>query len=165
METTTTNNQTTNGRHDVEDYHDVFSAYLNARTRMNGDLPVCSASSSPLVQRRRLDRNRLQELKNGRQVKGERRADVPQRQGTRPCQRCGHTRDWARDCTLTSTKRPRFGKDSLDESMVVVTSEPEFLLREAFLTSVDISAREAVLDGGAQSFVVGRDTLMMSRHS
>ena len=63
----------------------------------------------------------------------------------------------ARHCTLPSTKRPRFGQGGPDGATVVVSSEPE-VLHDAFLASVDSRAHEAGLDGGAQSFVVGRET-------
>ena len=62
--------------------------------------------------------------------------------------------DKARDCTLPSTKRPRRGQNGQDDAMVVMNSEPE-ILHDAFLMTTDGLAHEAVLDGGAQTFVVG----------
>ena len=139
-------------RHDVEEYDDALSAYLDAQKRMN-ELQL-SRGFHFLVAHRLEDTTRPQ-MQDG--TKGERRDGKRPRLSATPGVE-GSTCHWSRDCTLPSTKRLRVGLDSLGEVLAVVNSEPEFL-HDAFLTSMDSCSHDAVLDGGAPRLMVGQDTL------
>lgn len=89
----------------------------------------------------------------------------PPRPSSSVCLRCGKHGHWASECPEQPRKRPNSGAgpSSADDAMMVTdatTNEADAeQLDEVFLQRTQDDAKDAVLDGGAQSFVVGSNTL------
>ena len=72
------------------------------------------------------------------------------------CLRCGQRGHWASNCPHASRKRTRTGGP--EDQQLLISTHAEHI-DEIFLQRNGFEACEAVLDGGAQSFVVGNGTL------